>query len=285
MGFFGSPGYSTDKGTMDRAKRSLVNQTGQGITPGSSGYGVDNKYGVNDETGRSFTTLPKYSDSMNNQYSDNAFSQMANKQMDALKRGMAGGNRSAVSSFGSRGLGLGGASGALAANRRAMSQGASDIQRQNLMDKLGYNTDMYKFDRGQSLAEELGLRGARAAENAGRRADTATQFGMDMGVNQNDYNQALQTYQGLGQHAARPSSGWGGGLVKGLATGAATMFGGPAAGAAMSNGLNSGGGGSSNGGSGTGWTPNQGGAYQSPAGFNPDFSNVFNVGYNPWGGY
>lgn len=215
---FGRSGYSVSKDRMRQAEDRLFNVP-QGYSQGSSGYNVpmfqNNDYGVNPETGRSFTTRPEYSDYVKEGDANKAFQGIANAQRTAMQRGLAGGNRAAVSQFGRSGLGLGGAGGAMAQNRRMASRGMADIARQTGMDKLGYDTDMYKYDRGQSLQEESVLRGARAQDAAGRRADYGVglqallnQFNMDR-LAQNDlFNQANQMYSTLRPSADRGSRGW-----------------------------------------------------------------------------
>jgi hypothetical protein len=216
---FGSKGYFVDKERMGQAEDNLFNQTGQGFAPGSSGYNAGQygggAYGVNPNTGRSFTTLPQYSDYVKEGSPENAFSGIANAQKTAMQRGLAGGNRGTVSQFGQRGLGLSGAGGALAANRANTSRGMADIQRQNKMGQLNYGTDMYKYNRGQALAEELGLRNARQGDNTGMRNDylsnlqgTQLQYAMDSGMNNQMYNQYAQTYGLFNQNADQGTSGW-----------------------------------------------------------------------------
>ena len=204
---FGKAGYSEKGSTIRQAGQDLIGQSGQGYSPGSSGYSINNSYGVNPDTGRSFTTLQNSKDYTGGDI-NSVFSGMANAQGDALKRGQAGAMRGAVSSFGRSGLGAGGMGKMLAAQGAQTSRGLADIQRNNLMDKLGYGTDMYKFERGQGLQDELGLRGARATDNAGRRADVTSQYGMDQGMSQDAYNRRLQTNSALSGNKQQPTSGW-----------------------------------------------------------------------------
>jgi hypothetical protein len=216
---FGKSGYSVSKDTMKGLDNTLINQAGKGYSPGSSGYNVNpfsgGSYGVNQDTGRSFTTLPKFSDYVKEGNIDDAFAGISNAQSDATKRGLAGSNRSLMSSFGRGGLGIGGIGGARAANNAAYSRDLAGIQRQTGMDKLGYGTDMYKYERGQNLADELGLRGARATDNSGQRSDylanlqgLTSQFGMDQSANMDAYNRALQTRNSLAGNATQGSKGW-----------------------------------------------------------------------------
>jgi len=216
---FGREGYYVNKDRMRHAENNLFDNTGQGYSPGSSGYNTGSydggNYGVNPETGRSFTTQPKYSDYVKEGDPSKAFAGIANAQKTAMQRGMAGGNRSAVSSFGNRGLGLGGAGGAMADNRRNLSRGMADVERKTGMDKLGYNTDLYKYDRGQSLQEESALRNARQGDNTGMRNDYAAnlaailqQFNMDRGAANDMYNQYSNTYNQFQGNADQGSSGW-----------------------------------------------------------------------------
>lgn len=226
---FGKAAYSEKDADLRNISKGLQDQTSKTYSPGSSGYSINNEYGVNPATGRSFTTLQKLGDYVPGGY-QNAFTQMANSQMDALKRGLAGGTRSAVSQFGRSGLGGGGLAKMAAQNAANMSRGGAEIQRQNLMDKLGYGTDMYKFERGQGLQDELGLRSARATDAAGRRADITSQFGMDQQKDLDAYNKFLQTYGAMSANKSQGKKGWVAPLLKGGTTAAmAAMTGGASA--------------------------------------------------------
>lgn len=255
---FGKAGYSEKNQTMRDASQALRDQSGNvNYSPGSSGYSINNSYGVNPDTGRSFTTLQNSKDYIGGDI-NSVFSGMANAQGDALKRGQSGAMRSAVSSFGRSGLGAGGLGKMLAAQGAQTSRGLADIQRNNLMDKLGYGTDMYKFERGQGLQDELGLRGARATDAAGRRADVTSQYGMDQGKSQDAYNRALQTYAGLSGNKSQGTQGW---------AGTAAKLGGTFVGAALGN--------PNAGGAKTGGLGTMGGAAQQPQGFGNNMSWLY----------
>jgi hypothetical protein len=276
-GMFGSPGYSIGRRDMQNAQQNMSNAAGTGYTPGSSGYDVNpfngGSYGVNQETGRSFTTLPQYSDYVKEGSPEAAFSGIANAQKTAMQRGLAGGNRAAVSQFGRSGLGLGGIGGALAANRRSASQGMADIMGQNKMGLLNYGTDMYKYNRGQSLAEEAALRNARANDNSGQRADYGMnlqgqnqQFNMDRAAQNDRFNQYLQNYQAMSPNATQGTQGW---LAPLVGTGIQAAMAGATGGASLAPSV-------------MGNMPGVNAPGSAGGGVNFDYGNMFNVGYDPY---
>lgn len=236
---FGRSGYRVDKGQMRDAQSSMSDAANQGYSPGSSGYNVQTPaqanamFGVNPQTGRSFTQQSSLNDFVPGGY-ENAFTNMANKQMDALKRGQAGGLRAAASSMGRGGLGRGNMAGPTA----SIGRGMADIQRQTGMDKLNYGTDAYKFDRQQSLADELGLGQLGLGRHAAALAGTQAQFGMDRSMNMDNFMKAMQNYQALSPFADKGSQGWlAPALQGGLSVGMAAATGGASAVPSMMGGM------------------------------------------------